>query len=141
MVTKVQHRPSGLIEARKLIHWRSSRPSGTRLSTSCRCCTSVTPCTSWVSPGLSGPGVEGSQENSKSLGKSASRFSEAWCISKKSTPTVHQDVKSSNIPANCRGEMKLCDFGVSRQLDSMANSFVGTRAYVFPSSCRALTTW
>lgn len=32
---------------------------------------------------------------------------------------------------NSRGEIKLCDFGVSGQLiNSMANSFVGTRSYM-----------
>ncbi|KAF3854871.1 hypothetical protein F7725_022926 [Dissostichus mawsoni] len=39
----------------------------------------------------------------------------------------------SNILVNSRGEIKLCDFGVSGQLiDSMANSFVGTRSYMSP---------
>uniref|UniRef100_A0A1D5QW55 Dual specificity mitogen-activated protein kinase kinase 2 n=1 Tax=Macaca mulatta TaxID=9544 RepID=A0A1D5QW55_MACMU len=46
---------------------------------------------------------------------------------------MHRDVKPSNILVNSRGEIKLCDFGVSGQLiDSMANSFVGTRSYMAP---------
>ena len=44
---------------------------------------------------------------------------------------IHRDVKPSNILINSHGEIKLCDFGVSGQLiDSMANSFVGTRSYM-----------
>jgi len=46
---------------------------------------------------------------------------------------IHRDVKPSNMLVNSRGEIKLCDFGVSGQLiDSMANSFVGTRSYMSP---------
>ena len=46
---------------------------------------------------------------------------------------IHRDVKPSNILVNSRGEIKLCDFGVSGQLiDSMANTFVGTRSYMAP---------
>ncbi|XP_017771492.1 PREDICTED: dual specificity mitogen-activated protein kinase kinase dSOR1 [Nicrophorus vespilloides] len=46
---------------------------------------------------------------------------------------IHRDVKPSNILLNSSGEIKICDFGVSGQLiDSMANSFVGTRSYMSP---------
>ncbi|XP_037040686.1 dual specificity mitogen-activated protein kinase kinase dSOR1 [Bradysia coprophila] len=46
---------------------------------------------------------------------------------------MHRDVKPSNILVNTSGEIKICDFGVSGQLiDSMANSFVGTRSYMSP---------
>ncbi|GJQ67469.1 Dsor1 [Trypoxylus dichotomus] len=46
---------------------------------------------------------------------------------------IHRDVKPSNILINSNGEIKICDFGVSGQLiDSMANSFVGTRSYMSP---------
>ena len=45
------------------------------------------------------------------------------------------DVKPSNVLVNSRGEIKLCDFGVSGQLiNSMANSFVGTRSYMAVSA-------
>lgn len=46
---------------------------------------------------------------------------------------MHRDIKPSNMLVNSRGEIKICDFGVSGQLiDSMANSFVGTRSYMSP---------
>jgi mitogen-activated protein kinase kinase 1 len=46
---------------------------------------------------------------------------------------MHRDVKPSNILINSTGDIKLCDFGVSGQLiDSMANTFIGTRSYMSP---------
>ncbi|KTG33576.1 hypothetical protein cypCar_00020113 [Cyprinus carpio] len=56
-----------------------------------------------------------------------------WLTFEKKHQIIHRDVKPSNILVNSRGEIKLCDFGVSGQLiDSMANSFVGTRSYMSP---------
>ena len=44
---------------------------------------------------------------------------------------LHRDIKAANILINKEGIVKICDFGVSGQLiDSLANSFVGTRSYM-----------
>ena len=52
-------------------------------------------------------------------------------VSTSANVIIVTDVKPSNILVNSRGEIKICDFGVSGQLiDSMANSFVGTRSYM-----------
>jgi len=46
---------------------------------------------------------------------------------------IHRDVKPSNVLVNSAGEIKLCDFGVSGQLEeSLMMSFVGTRFYMAP---------
>lgn len=46
---------------------------------------------------------------------------------------MHRDIKPSNILVNSKGQIKICDFGVSVQLiDSIAQSFVGTRQYMSP---------
>jgi len=46
---------------------------------------------------------------------------------------IHRDVKPSNVLMNTKGEVKICDFGVSGELvNSIANSFVGTRSYMAP---------
>ena len=52
---------------------------------------------------------------------------------------IHRDIKPSNILVNSEGEIKICDFGVSGQLiDSMANSFVGTRSYMSPERLQVI---
>lgn len=46
---------------------------------------------------------------------------------------IHRDVKPSNILINSSGQIKLCDFGVSGELEnSIANTFVGTSTYMSP---------
>ncbi|EEB90239.1 hypothetical protein MPER_11574 [Moniliophthora perniciosa FA553] len=43
------------------------------------------------------------------------------------------DIKPSNILCNSRGEIKICDFGVSGELiNSIADTFVGTSTYMSP---------
>ena len=46
---------------------------------------------------------------------------------------MHRDIKPSNILLNSRGQIKLCDFGVSSELEnSVADTFVGTGTYMAP---------
>ncbi|PBK97277.1 Pkinase-domain-containing protein [Armillaria gallica] len=46
---------------------------------------------------------------------------------------IHRDIKPSNILFNSRGDIKICDFGVSGELiNSIADTFVGTSTYMSP---------
>jgi mitogen-activated protein kinase kinase len=46
---------------------------------------------------------------------------------------MHRDIKPSNVLVNHRGQIKLCDFGVSGELvNSVADTFVGTSTYMAP---------
>lgn len=43
----------------------------------------------------------------------------------------HTDIKPSNILFNTKGQIKICDFGVSGELiNSIADTFVGTSTYM-----------
>ncbi|KAJ2781263.1 MAP kinase kinase (MEK) [Coemansia javaensis] len=46
---------------------------------------------------------------------------------------MHRDIKPSNILLNSVGFIKICDFGISKAMDSsIANTFVGTTSYMSP---------
>ena len=46
---------------------------------------------------------------------------------------IHRDIKPTNILMNKRGEVKLCDFGVSGQLEkSLARTNIGCHSYMAP---------
>lgn len=46
---------------------------------------------------------------------------------------MHRDIKPSNVLINSKGQIKLCDFGVSNELEnSIADTFVGTGTYMAP---------
>lgn len=46
---------------------------------------------------------------------------------------MHRDIKPSNVVLNSKGQIKLCDFGVSSELEnSVADTFVGTGTYMAP---------
>lgn len=46
---------------------------------------------------------------------------------------MHRDIKPSNILLNSYGFIKICDFGISKEMvSSIANTFVGTASYMSP---------
>ncbi|EDO17071.1 hypothetical protein Kpol_530p41 [Vanderwaltozyma polyspora DSM 70294] len=46
---------------------------------------------------------------------------------------IHRDIKPSNVLINSKGQVKICDFGVSKKMvNSIADTFVGTSTYMSP---------
>uniref|UniRef100_A0A8D2QDR8 mitogen-activated protein kinase kinase n=1 Tax=Zonotrichia albicollis TaxID=44394 RepID=A0A8D2QDR8_ZONAL len=151
VVTKVQHKPSGLVMARKLIHLeikpaiRNQIIRELQVLHECNSPYIVGFYGAFYSDGEISICMEHMDGGSlDQVLKEAKRIPEeilgkvSIAVSPRATLTLPSlllfpDVKPSNILVNSRGEIKLCDFGVSGQLiDSMANSFVGTRSYMSP---------
>lgn len=152
VVTKVLHKPSGLIMARKLIHLEikpSIRNQIIRELKVLHDCNSpyivgfygafysdgeISICMEHMDGGsLDQILKKADQLPEDILGKITVAVLKGLSYLRDNHRIIHRDVKPSNILVNSRGEIKLCDFGVSGQLiDSMANSFVGTRSYMSP---------
>lgn len=49
---------------------------------------------------------------------------------------LHRDVKPENVLYNAKGEVKLTDFGIAKDLQTtLASTFVGTATYMAPERC------
>uniref|UniRef100_A0A8C2YVG3 Dual specificity mitogen-activated protein kinase kinase 1 n=1 Tax=Cyclopterus lumpus TaxID=8103 RepID=A0A8C2YVG3_CYCLU len=152
VVFKVSHRPSGLIMARKLIHLeikpaiRNQIIRELQVLHECNSPYIVGFYGAFYSDGeisicmehMDGGSLDQSLKKAgkipeQILGKVSIAVIKGLAYLREKHKIMHRDVKPSNILVNSRGEIKLCDFGVSGQLiDSMANSFVGTRSYMSP---------
>uniref|UniRef100_A0A8B9UJ29 Dual specificity mitogen-activated protein kinase kinase 2 n=1 Tax=Anas zonorhyncha TaxID=75864 RepID=A0A8B9UJ29_9AVES len=152
VVTKVQHKPSGLVMARKLIHLEIKPAIRNQIIRELQVlheCNSpyivgfygafysdgeISICMEHMDGGsLDQVLKEAKRIPEEILGKVSIAVLRGLAYLREKHQIMHRDVKPSNILVNSRGEIKLCDFGVSGQLiDSMANSFVGTRSYMSP---------
>ncbi|KAF9233028.1 kinase-like domain-containing protein, partial [Melanogaster broomeanus] len=67
------------------------------------------------------------------LGHIALSMTKGLAFLKDQLGVMHRDVKPTNVLVNSRGEIKLCDFGVSGQLEkSIARTNVGCQSYMAP---------
>uniref|UniRef100_A0A671WMG8 Dual specificity mitogen-activated protein kinase kinase 2 n=1 Tax=Sparus aurata TaxID=8175 RepID=A0A671WMG8_SPAAU len=152
VVNKVRHKPSGLVMARKLIHLEIKPAIRNQIIRELQVlheCNSpyivgfygafysdgeISICMEHMDGGsLDQVLKEAGRIPEEILGKVSIAVLRGLAYLREKHQIMHRDVKPSNILVNSRGEIKLCDFGVSGQLiDSMANSFVGTRSYMSP---------
>ncbi|KAG8177191.1 hypothetical protein JTE90_027693 [Oedothorax gibbosus] len=158
VVTKVLHKRSGLVMARKLIHLEVKPAIRNQIIRELKV---LHECNSPHIVGFYGAFYSDGEINicmeymdggsldlvlkkagripEKILGKVTIAVFKGLNYLREKHQIMHRDVKPSNILINSRGEIKICDFGVSGQLiDSMANSFVGTRSYMSPERLQGI---
>ncbi|XP_043193905.1 dual specificity mitogen-activated protein kinase kinase dSOR1-like isoform X2 [Amphibalanus amphitrite] len=158
VVIKVRHKPTGIIMARKLIHLEVKPAIKNQIMrelevlNQCFSPQIVGFFGSFYSDGELSIAMEYMDGGSldlvlkqidripeKILAKITSEVLKGLSYLRELHQIIHRDVKPSNILINSHGEIKLCDFGVSGQLiDSMANSFVGTRSYMSPERLQGI---
>ncbi len=152
VVWKVRHKPSDLIMARKLIHLEIKPAVRNQIIRELKVlheCNSpyivgfygafysdgeISICMEYMNGGsLDLILKKAGRIPEPILGKISVAVLKGLCYLREKHQIMHRDIKPSNILVNSSGEIKMCDFGVSGQLiDSMANSFVGTRSYMSP---------
>ncbi|XP_022656451.1 dual specificity mitogen-activated protein kinase kinase 1-like [Varroa jacobsoni] len=152
VVTKVLHKPTGLIMARKLIHLEVKPAIRNQIIRELKVlheCNSphivgfygafysdgeINVCMEYMDGGsLDLVLKKAGRIPENILGKVTIAVLKGLSYLREKHQIMHRDIKPSNMLVNSRGEIKICDFGVSGQLiDSMANSFVGTRSYMSP---------
>ncbi|KJE90307.1 STE/STE7/MEK1 protein kinase [Capsaspora owczarzaki ATCC 30864] len=156
VVTKVLHRPTKLVMARKIIHLEMKPTVRMQILQELRI---LHKCKSPYIVGFYGAFLTGNEINicleymdagsldyiykasgripEPVLGKIGFAVLEGLLYLREAHKIIHRVeppyVKPSNILMNMNGDIKICDFGVSGELiNSMANSFVGTRSYMAP---------
>ncbi|KAJ7496131.1 kinase-like protein [Mycena galericulata] len=75
------------------------------------------------------------------LGRIAGHMVRGLKFLKDNLQIMHRDVKPTNVLVNRKGHVKLCDFGVSGQLDnSIAKTNIGCQTYFAPERIQGTTT-
>ncbi|WAR00268.1 MP2K1-like protein [Mya arenaria] len=133
VVMKVLHRPTSLVMARKVLHECNS-PYIVGFYGAFYSDGEISICMEYMDGGsLDLILKKAGRIPEPILGKVTASVLKGLIYLREKHSIMHRDVKPSNILINSRGEIKICDFGVSGQLiDSLANSFVGTRSYMSP---------